>query len=102
MGKAEGEDLINPDSWDFDEKSRWMFTYLMSKLNSDLHTKTVSVENQNGLEVYRQICNIVDAVPENLLLDSQFTALPQVYGEKINGLKDLYNFRLMLKAKVVA
>ena len=29
MGKAGGGDLINPDSLDFDEKSRWMFSYLM-------------------------------------------------------------------------
>ena len=28
--------------------------------------------------------------------------MPQVYGDKIKGLKDFYNFRLMLKAKVVA
>ena len=49
LGKVEGENLINPDSWNFDEKPRWMFTYLMSKLNTDLHTKTVSVENKNGL-----------------------------------------------------
>ena len=35
-------------------------------------------------------------------LDSQFTAMPQVYGDKIKGLKDLYNFRLMLKSKTVA
>ena len=76
----------------------------MSELNTDLDTKTVSVEGKNGLEVYRQICNIIDAAPENykFFLDSQFTALPQVYGEKIKGFKDLYNFRLMLKAKVVA
>ena len=74
------------------------------KLNTELHAKTVSVENKNGLEVYRQICNIVDDVPENykFFLDSQFTAMPQVYGDKIKGLKDLYNFRLMLKGKVVA
>ena len=100
LGKAD----INPDSWDFGEKSKWMFTYLMSRLNTDLHTKTVSVENNHGLEVYCQICNILDAVPENLkfFLDSQFTALPQVYGEKIKGLKGLHNFRPMLKAKVVA
>ena len=63
-----------------------------------------SVENKNGLEVCRQICNILDTVPENykFFLDSQLTALPKVYGEKIKGLKDPYNFRLTLKAKVVA
>ena len=86
---------MNPDSWDFDEKSRWMFTYLIAKLNTELHAKIVGIENKNGLEVYWQMCNIVDAVPENYksFLDSQFTAMPQVYSDKIKGLKDLYNFR---------
>ena len=72
MPRAEGGDLINPDSWDFDEKSRWMFTYLIAKLNTELHAKTSSVENKSGLEVYRQMCNIVDAVPKNhkFFLDS--------------------------------
>ena len=99
-----GADLIDVGSWDFDDKSRWLYTYLIAKLNTELHAKTSSVEGKNGLEVYRQMCNIVDAVPENykFFLDSQFTAMPQVYGDKIKGLKDLYNFRLMLKAKVMA
>ena len=35
-------------------------------------------------------------------LDSQFAAMPQLYGDKIKGLKELYAFRLMLKAKAVA
>ena len=76
----------------------------MSKLNTELHSKTFGVENKNGLEVYRLICHSVDAVPENykFYLDSQFTAMPQVYGEKVKGLKELYQFRLMMKAKVIA
>ena len=28
--------------------------------------------------------------------------MPQIYGDKIKGLKELYGFRMMLKAKVVA
>ena len=38
---------------------------MLPNLNTELHAKTVSVEGKNGLEVYRQICNIVGAVPEN-------------------------------------
>ena len=53
MNRAEGPDLINPDSWDFTEKSRWMLMYLRSKQNTELHAKTVSVEGKNGLEAYR-------------------------------------------------
>ena len=84
-----GSDLIDPCAWDFVEKSWWMYTYLLSKLNTELRSKTFGVENKNGLEVYRLICHSVDAVPENyqFYLDSQFTAMPQIYGEKIKGLR---------------
>ncbi len=47
-----GSDLIGPSAWDFVEKSRWMYTYLLSKLNTELHSKTFGVEDKNGLEVY--------------------------------------------------
>ena len=33
---------------------------------------------------------------------AQFTAMLQLYGDKIKGLKELYAFCLVLKAKVVA
>ena len=77
---------------------------MIGKLNTELHTKTISVEANHGSEVYRIVCNAVDAIPENynIYLDSQFTAMPHLYGDKIKGLKELYAFRLMLKAKVVA
>ena len=76
---------------------------MLPKLNTELHTKTIGVEGKNGLEVNRLICNTVDAVPENyqFYLDFQLTAMPQIYGDKIKGLKKLYGFRMMLKAKVV-
>ena len=72
--------MISPDAWDFTEKSRWMFTYLLSRLTTELHTKTIGVEGKNGLEVYRLICNTVVAVPENyqFYFDSQFTTMPQI------------------------
>ena len=81
-----------------------MYTYHMGKLNAELHSKTFGVEHKNGLEVYRLICNTVDAVLENyqFYMDSQFTAISQIYGDKIKGLKELYNFRMMLKAKFIA
>ena len=96
--------LIDSTKWNFVEKTRWLHTYLINKLNTDLHSKIASVEGKNGFEVYRQICNIVDAVPANykFFLDSQFTAMPQVYAEKIKGLKELYGFRLLLKSKIAA
>ena len=80
-----------------------MYTYLLSKLNTELRSKTSGVEHKNGLEVYRSICNTVGAVPENdqFYLDSQFKAMPHIYGDKIKGLKELYGFRMSLKAKIV-
>ena len=75
-----GSDLINPIDWDFTDKSRWMYTNIRSKLKTELHSKTIGIENKNGFEVYRLIRMSVDAVPENyqFYLDSQFTAMPQI------------------------
>jgi hypothetical protein len=97
-------DLIPPESWEFTAKTRWLYTYVLGKLNAELHGKTIGIEGKNGLEMYRQICNIIDAVPENykFYLDSQFISMPQVYGDKVKSLKDLYQFRVLLKSKVVA
>ena len=58
-------DLIPPESWEFTEKTRWLYTYFLGKLNTELHGKTIGIEGKNGLEMYRQICKIIDAVPEN-------------------------------------
>ena len=52
-GGLPGADLIDPFTWEFVDKSRWMYTYLLGKLNTELHSKTFGVENKNGLEVYR-------------------------------------------------
>ena len=54
--------------------------------------------------MYRQICNIIDAVPETYKfdLDYQFISMPQVYGDKVKGLNELFQFRTLLKSKVVA
>ena len=35
-------------------------------------------------------------------LDSQFVSMPQVYGDKVKGLKELFQCRTLLKFKVVA
>lgn len=80
--------LIDPAKWDFIE----------------MHTKTISIENKNGLEMYRPICNIIDAVSEtyHFHLNSKLIAMPQIYGDQIKSLKELYAFRLFLNSKVVA
>ena len=74
----------------------------MNKLNTDLHRKTTGIEDRNGLEMYRQICNIVDALPANykFYLDAQLAALPHKHADNIKGLKELYEFRVLLKKQV--
>ena len=44
------------------QKARWLYTYFLGRLNTELHTKTISIEGKNVFEMYRQICNIIDAV----------------------------------------
>ena len=39
--------------WDFGEKSRFLYAFLLSKLNSELHGKTFGIEGRNGFELYR-------------------------------------------------
>ena len=40
---------------EFADKSRYLYTFLMTKLKTDLHGKTIRIEGRNGLELYRQI-----------------------------------------------
>ena len=41
--------------WEFVDKSRYLYTFLMSKLNTDLHGETIGIKDRNGMELYRQI-----------------------------------------------
>ena len=45
--------------------ARSMYTFLISKLNTELHGKTIGIEARNGLELYRQVVKAVDDIPEN-------------------------------------
>ena len=56
---------VQHSQWDFDEKSRFLYNYLLGKLNRKLYSLIVSVENQNGFEVFRIINAEMDAIPEN-------------------------------------
>ena len=101
--KVEGFEELGTDSSDycFAEKSKFLYAYLVSKLNTDLHDKTVGVEHKNGLEMYRQICQIVDAIPENapFFMNAELQNLAKTYGSKVHDLKSLYGFSLLLKRK---
>ena len=92
---------INEDNWGYNKQSRFFHSYLLGKLNTDLHSKTLGVPAKNGFELYRLICNLVDAVPENasFIMGAELMGLVKMHADKIKNLKDLYGFRLLLKRK---
>ena len=96
--------MIDSSKWYFEEKTRFLFNFLVNKLNTELHEKTIGIEKKNGFELYRLVYNSVDALPENAAwhLDAQIMALPQHCKAMIKGIKELYGFRLHLKTKIAA
>lgn len=88
-------------SWDFEEHGRFLWTYLLSKLNTELHGKSVPIESRNGFELYRTIVKHMDDIPENagFLLGAEITAMAEKFGPKVKDLKTLYGFRLLLKKR---
>ena len=76
-------------------------TYLCNKLNTELHGKTLGIEGRNGLELYRQVAQAVDQIPENakFLMGADLSGMVQKYGGKIKDLKTLYGVRLLLKKR---
>ena len=77
-------------------------SYLICKLNTDLHTKTFGLDHLNGFELYRLVWQLVDAIPENaaLHLSKELLNLTKVHGGKVTDLRTLDEFRLLLKRKV--
>ena len=88
----------------FLDKTTFLNSYLICKLNSDLHGKTFGLENKNGFELYRQICQFVDAVPENAAfhMNNDLGALTKLHGNKVVDLRTLYGFRLLLLKRTIA
>ena len=56
---------VDYSEWDFEEKSRFLYTYSPGKLNTELHGKTIGIDDRNGFELYRLINESVDALPAN-------------------------------------
>ena len=92
--------IMTPD-WDFVEKSRYLHTFLLSKLSTDLRDKTIGIEDRNGLELYRQVVQSVDQIPDNakFLMGADIGNLVHKYGDKAKDLKPVYGFRLLLKKR---
>ena len=75
------------NDYNFNSKTVFLNAYLIGKLNTSLHDKTVSVEHTNGFEVYRQICQIMDAVLENAKfhMTNELSNMVKTHGGKVVG-----------------
>ena len=84
-----GDDFDQLTDYTFQERTTFLNDFLVGKPNSNLHDKTLGVEHRIGLELYLQICQIVDAVPENASfhMKNEITGLMKTYGPKVNDLK---------------
>ena len=93
------EDLAT--SWSFTDKSRFLWTYLLSKLNSELYSKSIIIDNRNGFELFRQVYRAVDDLPDNakFVMGAALSNMPEKYGSKVKDLKSMYGFRLLLKKR---
>ena len=72
----------------FSEMSKFLYAYMINKLNTDLHDRIISIEEKNGFEVYRQVAKILDAVPENALfiMDAELLQLATQHGPKVRDI----------------
>ena len=83
--------------YEYLDKTMFLNSCLICKLNTDLHTKTLGLDNQNGFELYRQICQLVDSIPEDAAfhLSNELGNLTSLHGGKVKDLRTLYGFRLL-------
>ena len=94
---------LAPDAseYPFAEKTKFLYAYLMGKLSMDLYDRVASIESKHGFEVYRQIAQMIDAVPENaeFVMNAELLQLASIHGPKVRDLKSLYAVRLLLKKR---
>ena len=50
---------------DFETISRFVYSWLLGKINTDMHEKVADISNKNGYKLYQSITNSVDAIPAN-------------------------------------
>ena len=85
MGGSDPWKIDITSEWNFANKSRYLYTLLMTKLNTDLHGKTIGIEGRNGLELYRQIVHSDDQILENakFLICVDLSDMLHKYGDKV-------------------
>ena len=94
--------VVGSADYEYLDKTMFLNSYLICISNTDLHTKTFGLDNQNGFELYRQICQLVGSIPEDAAfhLSNELGNLTSLHGGKVKDLRTLYGFRLLLKRKV--
>ena len=62
-----------------------MWNFLLSKLNAELYSKTLSIEGRNGFELYRQVVRAVDEMPENakFFMGAEIANFVHKFGDKV-------------------
>ena len=87
--------------WKFIETGRFLWTYLLAKLNTELRSLSVSIENKNGFELWRQVVRQVDKLPSNhkFLLGAELSAMVEKFGARVKDLRSAYGFHLLLKKR---
>ena len=100
--EAAGESRMDRSAYEFVSASRMLHTFLLNKINADMHERTTMIENKNGFELYRVIYQSVDPIASNALFacDQAIMQISHEHAGKIKSLKDLYQFRMLLKRKV--
>ena len=81
------------------EKTMFLNSYLICRLNTELHTKTFGLDNQNGFDLYRQICQLVDSIPEDAAfhLSNELGHPTSLHGCKVHGSQDVVPVQVALK-----
>jgi len=92
MGIAPTAALSVEMDYPFQQRTTFSNAYFINKLSTSLHDRTVGVEHHNGFEIYRQVCQMIGAVPENaeFHMANDLTILSRNYGAKVTDLKSLY------------
>ena len=67
-----------------------------------MYERVAGISNKNGYEFYWGIYNSFDAIPANaeFTYDQALMQLAPMYAGKVNHLKDLYEFRVVLRENV--
>ena len=56
---------LQPSDWDFDEKTRLLYRYIISRLNKSMYDAPMDIEDQSGLEELMVVMDKADNIPDN-------------------------------------